>query len=119
MSSSPSRTRPSVGFSRPATMRSVVVLPQPDGPRRAKNEPAGTVRVRSSTAVKTPNRLVTPTIRRSLGPAASRPTGSRTDDRLEQILVGLLLGFVEVLEAVQLRQGVGAGEDQLVGGQVG
>ena len=26
-------------------MRSVVVLPQPDGPSRAKNEPGGTVEV--------------------------------------------------------------------------
>src|SRR3954451_10078714 len=119
MSSSPSSTWPSVGFSRPATMRSVVVLPQPEGPSRAKNDPAGTVSVRSSTAVKTPNRLVTPTIRRSLGPAPTRPAASRTDDPLEQILVGLLLGLVQVLEAVQLRQGVGPGEDQLVGREVG
>src|SRR3954453_13676532 len=99
MSSSPSRIRPSVGFSRPATMRSVVVLPQPEGPSRAKNEPAGTVSGRWSTEAKTPNRLVTPPIRRSLGPAPSRPAGSRTDDPLEQILVGLLLGLVQVLEA--------------------
>ena len=40
-------------------MRSVVVLPQPDGPSRAKNEPWGTTRSRSSTAVKEPNDLVT------------------------------------------------------------
>ena len=36
---------PDVGVSRPATIRSVVVLPQPDGPSRAKNEPAGYVEV--------------------------------------------------------------------------
>ncbi len=29
--------RPSVGASKPASMRSSVVLPQPDGPSRAKN----------------------------------------------------------------------------------
>src|SRR3954463_12493712 len=108
MSSSPSRTRPSVGLSRPPTMRSVVVLPQPEGPSRAKKEPAGTVRVRSSTAVKLPNRLVTPEIRRSLGLPPSRLTGSGTDDLLEHVLVGLLLGLVQVLEGVQLLEGVGA-----------
>ena len=41
MSCSPMRIRPRVGSSSPATIRSVVVLPQPDGPSRAKNEPLG------------------------------------------------------------------------------
>ena len=36
---------PDVGCSRPATIRSVVVLPQPDGPSRAKNEPGRDVEV--------------------------------------------------------------------------
>ena len=36
---------PDVGVSRPATIRSVVVLPQPDGPSSAKNEPRGYVEV--------------------------------------------------------------------------
>jgi hypothetical protein len=31
--------RPEVGRSKPASMRSSVVLPQPEGPRRAKNSP--------------------------------------------------------------------------------
>ena len=39
MSSSPMQIRPAVGSSRPATIRSVVVLPHPDGPSSAKNEP--------------------------------------------------------------------------------
>ena len=34
MSRSPSRTAPEVGSAKPATMRSVVVLPQPDGPEQ-------------------------------------------------------------------------------------
>ena len=46
-----------VGSSSPATIRRVVVLPQPEAPSRAKNEPWGTVRSRSSTAVKAPNVL--------------------------------------------------------------
>ena len=41
MSLSPIRIWPAVGSSRPATIRSVVVLPQPDGPSRAKNDPCG------------------------------------------------------------------------------
>jgi hypothetical protein len=51
---------PDVGCSSPATMRSVVVLPQPDGPSSAKKDPSGTVRSRDSTAVKAPNSLRTP-----------------------------------------------------------
>src|SRR5882762_5980091 len=41
-------------------MRSVVVLPQPDGPTSTMNSPASTVRFRSSTAVSAPNSLCTP-----------------------------------------------------------
>ena len=37
MSSPSSRMRPSSGVSKPASMRSSVVLPQPDGPSSAKN----------------------------------------------------------------------------------
>jgi hypothetical protein len=51
-------------------MRKVVVLPHPDGPRRAKNDPLGTVSVRSSTATKSPKRFVTLVSWRSLPPAA-------------------------------------------------
>jgi hypothetical protein len=52
--------RPLVGSSKPPTMRSVVVLPQPDGPSRAKNVPRGIARSSASTAVVSPKRLVTP-----------------------------------------------------------
>ena len=41
-----SRIRPAVGCSKPATSRSVVVLPQPEGPSREKNSPLGDVRGR-------------------------------------------------------------------------
>ena len=61
-SSVPMTMRPALGSSRPATIRSVVVLPQPEGPSRAKNDPDGIVKVRSSTALKLPNRLVTSTM---------------------------------------------------------
>ena len=39
--------RPEVGSSSPAIMRSVVVLPQPDGPSRQKNSPSPTVKLES------------------------------------------------------------------------
>ncbi|CAB4952560.1 unannotated protein [freshwater metagenome] len=45
---------PAVGSSKPAIIRSVVVLPQPEGPSSAKNEPLGIVSDKSSTAVKSP-----------------------------------------------------------------
>src|SRR4051794_13341906 len=73
MSSSPMKTRPADGSSRPATIRSVVVFPHPDGPRRAKNDPCGTVRDRSSTATKSPNLFVTRSSRRS---RLARPSSS-------------------------------------------
>ena len=44
-SRSPMRMLPEVGVSRPAIMRSVVDLPQPDGPSRTVKLPAGTVKL--------------------------------------------------------------------------
>src|SRR5215813_12851044 len=41
---------PESGFSRPAIMRNVVVLPQPDGPSSPKNSPWATSRETSATA---------------------------------------------------------------------
>src|SRR3954471_6412517 len=41
-------------------MRRVVVLPQPDGPSRLVNDPAGIARFMSSTATTLPKRFVTP-----------------------------------------------------------
>ena len=53
-------------------MRSVVVLPQPDGPSRAKNEPAGISSEIPATATTSSKRLTTSTSRTSAG-ACSRP----------------------------------------------
>ena len=51
---------PLVSSSSPATMRSAVVFPQPEGPTRIRNSPSFTVNVRRSTAsVEYPNCLVT------------------------------------------------------------
>ena len=49
-SASPIVMRPDVSVSRPATRRSVVDLPQPDGPSSAVNEPFGTEKETSSRA---------------------------------------------------------------------
>ena len=45
---------PSVGRSRPPSMRKIVVLPQPDGPSSATKAPGSTVRLRSRTACTAP-----------------------------------------------------------------
>src|SRR6266496_4210163 len=49
---------PDVTRSRPAIMRKVVVLPQPEGPSRQTTSPAATERSASFTATKSPNFLV-------------------------------------------------------------
>src|SRR5437773_1045188 len=57
---SPTRTSPASGFSRPATSRSVVVLPQPLGPSNVTSEPAGTSKSIASTAGVLPKALERP-----------------------------------------------------------
>src|SRR6187401_2168059 len=48
---------PAVGFSNPAIIRSVVVLPQPDGPRNETNSPRTASRLKSSTATVPPGNV--------------------------------------------------------------
>ncbi len=55
---------PEVGVSKPANMRSKVVLPEPEPPSRQKISPRCTCSETSFTATKSPNRLVTFSIRR-------------------------------------------------------
>src|SRR5207253_2183237 len=52
-----SSTRPSLGVSKPASRRSNVLLPQPEGPSSAKNSPAKMSRVGAATAPGGPARL--------------------------------------------------------------
>ena len=59
MSLPPTTILPEVGSSKPATMRSTVVLPQPDGPRKETNSPAPTSRLKSWTTVVGPKDLRT------------------------------------------------------------
>src|SRR3954453_6768254 len=51
---------PDVGRMRPSSIRSVVVLPAPFGPRKPVMRPGSTTKSRSWTAVKSPNRLERP-----------------------------------------------------------
>src|SRR6476620_5160334 len=51
---------PAVARTRPSSMRSVVVLPLPFGPRNPVTRPGSTSKSRWSTAVNEPNRLVRP-----------------------------------------------------------
>src|SRR5438067_1638304 len=53
------RMRPPEASSRPAIMRSEVVLPQPDGPRSTTNSPDSIFRFNRSTATTEPNFLTT------------------------------------------------------------
>src|SRR6516162_4256681 len=55
----PSRMRPPVTCSRPAIKRSVVDLPQPDGPSSTSNEAAAASKLTSSTAHVAPHALLT------------------------------------------------------------
>src|SRR5215217_2666576 len=52
------RAVPAVGGMKPASMRMVVDLPAPLGPRKPSTSPRSTVKETSSTAVKPPKRLV-------------------------------------------------------------
>ena len=54
-----SSSRPPLGDSNPAIMRSSVVFPQPLGPRSEKNSPRRMSSETRSTATKSPNRLLT------------------------------------------------------------
>src|ERR1041384_808458 len=58
MSSPPMMIWPEVGVSRPEIMRRSVVLPQPDGPRSAKNSFGAMSKDTSSTAVTPPGKAL-------------------------------------------------------------
>src|SRR6476469_624110 len=75
MSSPPSMMRPVSGCSKPAIIRSVVVLPGPDGPRSVKNSPAPTVRSTLSTATTSPYVFLHP----------STATSAATDEALQDV----------------------------------
>ena len=53
------RISPVVGFSKPAMMRSIVVFPQPDGPKNVINSPSLNSSVNSFKTFTSPKDLVT------------------------------------------------------------
>src|SRR5438876_12147657 len=59
---SPTQISPASGRRNPATRRSVVVLPQPDGPRSETSSPGSTRRSSPSSAARSPYRFVSPLI---------------------------------------------------------
>src|SRR5882672_4175668 len=73
MSRPPIRMDPESGASRPATTRSSVDLPQPDGPSSTTNSPSRAVSERRSMATLSPKRLVTPSIANSKVSGAAVP----------------------------------------------
>ena len=89
----PRRTSPASGRSNPAMIRNRVVLPLPDGPRMAVNEPAGHLEVDPGQHGRAPERLGHPGNRQALhrttivpgaGPGASPATlraGRRSNQR--------------------------------------
>src|SRR6476659_7592158 len=81
MSRPPCQTSPEVCTSRPAMIRSSVVLPQPEGPRKQTNSPLRMPRSISCRAVKPPKSL---RMRRS-----SRSRSAVTPTRLGSALFGL------------------------------
>ncbi len=70
-----SSTRPSLGCSKPAIMRRVVVLPDPDGPSIEKNSPSAMSRSTPETASTSPKRLITPSSRTAETGAAGSDDG--------------------------------------------
>ena len=77
---------PSVGDTRPRTIRSVVLLPAPFGPRNPVTTPGWTSRLRSSTAVTDPKRFVTPRTE-----IAGNPSGARSADGQSILLLASII----------------------------
>src|ERR1700712_2358998 len=131
MSRLPIRISPTVGCSSPATIRRVVVLPQPDGPSNAKNEPCAMVRSTPSTAVNGPNRLVSDVSTRSpespfgadpamtgAVPFSTRNLSAAGREGLEGLVVLGLLGLGQATEDMRAAQHLLGREDQRVLGHV-
>src|SRR3954469_20905815 len=77
------RTWPPVTSSSPATMRSVVLLPQPDGPTRTTNSPGSTSRLTSRTATTPPGNSLRTSSRTIPFTASGRSTQHPPDVAVE------------------------------------
>src|SRR5688572_10023572 len=119
-SSSSRKTRPSVGRSSPAIIRSIVVLPHPDGPRNEISLPGGSSRSTPATAVTSSNRLTSPSSRRPPRASMARllmespRSPALGEDQLGPVLVDPVLQLVvHLVLRLQRDLGTGAG-DRLV-----
>ena len=92
-SAPPSSILPSSGRSKPAIMRSVVVLPEPDGPSIVKNSPRAMSRSTPSTAATSPYRFRRPTTRMSMsdGSCVSHATAASDSSTGPQSLLELVV----------------------------
>ena len=86
----PCSTRPAFTDSRPARMRSVVVLPDPDGPSRTKNSPGSIARSMPCSTVVGPCCLTTPSMRTR---ARRASIGSHRRDLASMAKIELIAGL--------------------------
>ena len=124
---------PRSGVSKPASSRSSVVLPLPDGPRMAVREPAGTSRSRSARTEWVPKRLCSSADLQAVHCGDGRPGGEPVEETTEHIAGqggdrddrerkwgGLAVGEVLLVGPELGRERLHAGRDQdQRGGQLG
>src|SRR5579862_3624781 len=79
--------RPALGVVSPAIIRSNVVLPQPDGPRKQTNSPSLTLSETSSTTCCAPNVL---TSRRVASPTLTQVTPASASQHLGELLLHVI-----------------------------
>src|SRR5712691_1798376 len=110
-SRAPIQRRPASGDSSPASRRSSVVLPQPDGPRSTRHSPGSTVRSISRSAACAPNRLPTRSKRTRMG------MGFYASGSLRLYCLPAMAPATPLLEDVSLS--MAAGEVHAVAGENG
>src|SRR5688500_17194707 len=108
------RMRPVSGVSKPAIMRSRVVLPQPEPPKRANSSPRRMSRSTPATAVIAPKRLLTPSM---LTIGSAFKSSSRLHRGPKARALARLLGAAGG-DGVELGAHVGRRVDQRVAGDV-
>src|SRR5882672_11037310 len=107
-------TRPASGVSKPAIMRSKVVLPQPEPPSSANSSPRGISRSTPSTATIVPKRLLAPAM---LTIGSALKSSSRLHHGPQPRALARLLG-VAGGDGVELGAHVGRRIDQRIGRDV-
>src|SRR5271155_2864734 len=95
---------PAEGCTSPSSMRRVVVLPEPLGPRKPVTRPGSTVNDRSSTARTDPKLLESPRISigspRVVAPGVIGATLARAPSLIQSTASGPWEGYVQVRQAM-------------------